>query len=103
MRRLDHPTLGRPDKSLPGLGAGDVSPLEVFIKPVVRLSEHLAVFYRLNHFSLGPGWPKWTEHAVGVRFFPQLGLVLRAEMLLTHLSETSTEAAGFRLSGSFRF
>ena len=103
LRRMEQDAWVKADTSLLGLAARDVSPVQVFIKPVVHLSPNVAVFYRLNHFSLGEGWPKWTEHAVGVRVFPTQHLMLRAEALVTYLSQTSTEAVGFRLSGSFRF
>ena len=86
-----------------GLAAGDASPLGVFIKPVWHLTQQWTVFYRFDHFSLGQGWPKWTEHALGVRFFPMVNIVLRAEFLMSHSSQVSMDATGFRLSGTIRF
>ena len=103
LRRMEQDKWGRPEKSLLGLAAGDMYSLGVFLKPVWNLNPQVAVFYRFHHFSMGQGWPTWTEHAVGVRFFPLPHLMLRAETLLTHYKPTSTVAAGARLSCSFRF
>lgn len=89
---------------LPGLAAGDASPLGVFIKPMLHLNPQWAVFYRFDYLSFGEGWPKLTEHALGVRFFPLAKVVLRAEFLTSYFSQTSLGAKeGGRLSATIRF
>jgi hypothetical protein len=92
---------------LPGLAASDAAPLGVFIKPTFHLNPQWAVFYRFDYLSLGEGWPKLTEHALGVRFFPTTKIVFRAEFLTSSFSQTSSQtslgAEGARFSGTIRF
>jgi len=88
---------------LRGTPKGEDTPLMIHAKPVLHLNTQWTMFYRFDHFSLGQGLAKFTEHTFGVKYLAVGSLVVQAEFLQSHCHNPSMDAEGFRLSGTFRF
>jgi hypothetical protein len=88
---------------LRGTPKGEDTPLMIHAKPVLHLNSQWTMFYRFDHFSLGQGMAKFTEHTLGVKYLVAGSLVLQAEFLRSHCHNPSMDAEGFRLSGAIRF
>jgi hypothetical protein len=88
---------------LHGVVTSERTPLAVQTRSVLYINHRWAVYHRFDRFYLGQGFPKISEHMIGVRFLPLTNVSLHAEVMMGGIDDALGNAGGVRFAGTIYF